>query len=484
MRITNLLLIILCYAQISFGQLYLTNPIEVSTNGTGSRAPRIALLEDNRPIVYWGKTGNTPILYLSIWDDGNFGEPIEISTNGISPDLWGGGLGPQIAAQGQKIFLVFEDYGQGIYCIHSHDAGETFSDPVIVFKPSGGRTATLPSVAIDPNGNPVVSFITSNFSEEEALYEISRSEDSGLSFLTSTIANEAADGTEVCECCPSSIIALPDGEIYLAFRNNDNNVRDFWIAKSTDNAATFPESTDIDNVDWVIQSCPTSGPDMMISGDLLYTTFFNGGPLGVNIYFSILNKNTMEVVSQIQIPSLNGENQSQNFPSIAGNGDTLAVVWQEFGQAGLEIMMNWSTEGGENLLENSLTIDNSDKNQQLPDVAFENGRFHIVYEDLKLNRVVYRIASFTEIVSIENEFSTDHSVEVFPNPTTDLVNLIGLIPCTIELYNTNGQLMDSRKTILEKEQFDIQKYDAGIYYFHILEAGNELKKHAVKFVKN
>ena len=82
--------------------IFLSDTVHVSADGTGSRSPKIALLEDNRPIVYWGKTGTNPTLYLSIWNDGSFGSPIALNTNGIEPDLWSGGLGPQIAANGNN----------------------------------------------------------------------------------------------------------------------------------------------------------------------------------------------------------------------------------------------------------------------------------------------------------------------------------------------------------------------------------------------
>ena len=140
--------------------LFLTDAIPVSTAGTGLRAPRIALLEGNRPIVYWGKTGSNATLYLAIWQDGAFGAPIALNINGIDLDLWSGGLGPQIAASGNSIFVVFESYGEGIYCLRSADGGQSFGAPVPVFDAPAGRVATIPSIAITPAGNPVISFIT------------------------------------------------------------------------------------------------------------------------------------------------------------------------------------------------------------------------------------------------------------------------------------------------------------------------------------
>ena len=98
------------------GQIYFSAPIAVAPDNTyGQRAPPIALVEGNRPLVYWGKPGNNATLYLARWEGTEFGEPMALSTGNVEPDLFSGGLGPQLAAQGNIVYLVFEKYGQGIY---------------------------------------------------------------------------------------------------------------------------------------------------------------------------------------------------------------------------------------------------------------------------------------------------------------------------------------------------------------------------------
>ena len=313
--------------------IFLSDTIHVSPDGTGSRSPRIALLEGNRPIVYWGKTGGNPTLYLSIWNDGSFDSPIALNTNGIEPDLWSGGLGPQIAAQGDIIFLVFESYGQGIYCIKSDDGGQSFGNPVSVYDAPQGRVATLPSVAIDPENNPIISFITTDFSEQNARHEVTKSTDGGMSFPSPTIASSSASGNEVCECCPSSIGVASGNEMYLAFRNNDNNTRDIWVAKSSDGGASFPEAVDIDTSDWVAFVARKADLIFCSMETAFFSVFFSGKN-GSDIYFSSMNKNTMEAGFQFRFPTYNGQNSTQNFPSITGNSDTLGVAWQEVGDNG------------------------------------------------------------------------------------------------------------------------------------------------------
>lgn len=446
----KILFLLFCslFFQKAEAQLFLSEGIAVSEEGTGARAPRIALLENDNPVVYWGKQGSNPKLYIAQLDGGSFGESLLINTNGVEPDLWGGGLGPQIVADGNTVFLVFENYGQGVYCIKSNDGGITFDNPVEVFIAPTGRVATLPAITIDLMGNPIISFVTTNFSEQDAQYEVAKSLDGGLTFELPTVANTAASGAEVCECCPASMGVAAGDEVFLAFRNNDNDLRDIWVAKSSDTGASFTEATDIDETDWQIQSCPQSGPDMMVSGDNLSAVFFNGAD-GAKIYFSSVNKNTMELESHFHITPV-VENKNQNFPSVAGSGDTLAVIWQESGQFGLDIMMAWTTTGPADLLNNKIVVADDILSERQPDMLYKNGEFHIVYEDSNSGQVMYRIASFDPSVPTVEPIVETYAVRIQPNPFLDKTTITFDNPNSevvdVFVINTNGQIIQQHKT--------------------------------------
>ncbi|MFT6355882.1 MAG: hypothetical protein ACJAYJ_000087 [Saprospiraceae bacterium] len=448
-------------------QLFVSDPIVVSEEGTGKRAPRIALLEDDRPVVYWGKTGSNPLLYTAQWNNVSFGQSMIVDTDGIEPDLWGGGLGPSIAAHGNTVFLVFENYGEGIYCLKSIDGGDNFGEPVDVFIAPPGRVATLPSLVIDPNGNPIISFVTTNSSEQEAQYETVKSLDGGDTFELPVVANVAASGSEVCECCPASMGVTDEDEVFLTFRNNDNNLRDIWVAKSSDAGASFTEAADIDETDWEIQSCPQSGPDMMISGDQLAATFFNGAD-GSKVYFSSVNKNTMELEQHFHIPPI-VENKNQNYPAIAGNGDTLAVIWQESGQLGLDIMMAWTTTGAADLLNNTMVITDDLLSERQPDMVFKNGRFHIVYEDQNTGQVLYKMVGFDPSVDATQINLESINAKIQPNPFSEKTKVYfensTNEKTVISLWDINGQLLKKEDTT--SNSIEISALDAGIYVVKI-----------------
>jgi len=61
----------------------------------------------------------------------------------------------------------------------------------------------------------------------------------------------------------------------------------------------------------------------------------------------------------------------------------------------------------------------------------------------------------------------EESVSVYPNPTSNIMNIDGLIPSTLELYNALGQLLLTRESNKNAEQFDLEAYAAGIYYLKV-----------------
>lgn len=457
-----------------FGQteIFLSDPIQVAPDLTyGSRAPRIALLQDGSPIVYWGKIGSSPKMYLAKWQNGSFLDPALINTNGIDIDLWASGLGPQLATFGNTVFLVFETYGEGIWCVRSTDGGANFENPVSVYELPQGRVATLPTVSVDNDGNPVVSFVTTNNQESEALYEVAVSLNGGLTFESAVVANLATGSGEVCECCPASMAISASDEMLLTFRNNDNNVRDIWATKSTDGGANFPEAVDLDDTDWQTFTCPTSGPHSMIAGDSLIAVYFSAGEGNPRVYMSTMHINSMVKGNQFKLPTFTGAETGQNFPRIAGNQDTLGIVWEENEASSKSIVMSYSINGTLDLQNQLVRIAEGTHSQRYPDVSYSNGVFHIVYEDQFLGAVMYRQASFGPLTTVSTVPSSAFDLSANPNPFSakTIVKFENtqreLI--TAKLFDANGQLLKIQKTSDSQIEIDCSNLNQEIYFLQL-----------------
>ncbi len=69
---------------------------------------------------------------------------------------------------------------------------------------------------------------------------------------------------------------------------------------------------------------------------------------------------------------------------------------------------------------------------------------------------------------------------MFPNPVSNIASIDGLVECTIELYNSSGQLLQARKSGIDNEQFSMLKYSAGVYYFTITTSEQSLTYKVIK----
>jgi hypothetical protein len=373
-----------------------TPPLAVAPASFGNFSPRLAVQPDGSPLVVWGNSGvSEPEIRLARWENGVFSAPALISTGSVLPDIYiFGGL--DLAVAGDRVYVVFEDFSTGIHLVTSEDGAQTFLDPVKVFTPGPGQFATLAGMKTDGAGNPVIAYIHELTNETEAVYRVSRSTDGGISFLPSANASDAAAGDFVCECCYPDLVTAGD-TIWLAFRNNMNNLRDMWVTRSTDGGASFPAAADVDATDWVINACPISGPQLQrLSGDTLLSVWMSRGEGSARVYGSTVNGVTMEKGWEWAFP-VTGMSPTapvqQNHPDVAGSGDTTGVVWEEtgFGTNGQDLLFAFSTLGSAGLAGSQpVNLTQAAGTQRYPQLAYRDGVFHLLYADAASGQIWYR----------------------------------------------------------------------------------------------
>lgn len=69
-----------------------------------------------------------------------------------------------------------------------------------------------------------------------------------------------------CECCPSDFWVEDDGEILLGFRNNDQNLREIFVAVAPP-GGDFATSYQVSDTAWEIGGCPFDGPSLTATPD-------------------------------------------------------------------------------------------------------------------------------------------------------------------------------------------------------------------------
>lgn len=392
-----------------------TDSIVVDSTTRPITSPRIALLYDGTPFVTWGINGDfvnfTSQIWCSRFENGAFTNPIGVVQEPDVPQLYGFG-GYDLALSDSQVFIVFEQQQQGIFLAVSDDGGFTFGSPSSVQGSVDDGYAILAAVTVDGTGNPVVSYIFHKNNNTD--YLVKRSTDGGLSFNEDpVIANAPAPGGAVCECCTSDLLASGDS-IWILFRNNNQDLRDIWVSRSTDLAATFDIATDVDATDWQLNFCPIAGPRMARSGDSLITVWMSGASGTPRVYLSTLHAGMMQAGQQFDFPTPIDPETVQSQAEVAAFGDTLGVVFVENSK---ELVFHFSTKGATDLdiLETRFAV--PDHTLQLPSVAFRNGVFHLIYVDATTGHVLYRQGILTgSSPTYEPTAGAALDVSVFPNP--------------------------------------------------------------------
>lgn len=459
-----------------------SDPIVVDSTSRPITSPQIVLLSDGIPLITWGINGDFVNFTSQIWcsrlENGAFTNPVGVVQEPYEPLLYGFG-GYDLALSDNQVFIVFEQQQQGIFLASSDDGGNTFGSPSSVQGGIAGGYAILPSVTADGTGNPVVSYILHKNNDTD--YLVRRSTDGGLSFNENpVIANAPVPGGAVCECCTSDLLASGDS-IWLLFRNNNQNLRDIWVSRSTNLATTFEAATDVDATDWQLNFCPIAGPRMARSGDSLITVWMSGASGMSRVFLSTLHAGTMQVGQQLDFSTSSAPQISQSQADVVALGDTVGVVFVENGN---EVLFHFSTKGldGINSQVNRFAV--PDHTLQLPSVAFRNGVFHLVYVDATSRQVLYREGLLTvNSPTYEPTESAALDISVFPNPAKGVFWIESKTSelQEIALFDVFGRKIIGQKPGKYEVSVPTDHFPKGVYFLKIkTQQGDALREIIVR----
>jgi len=290
-----------------------------------------------------------------------------------------------------------------------------------------------------------------------------RSTDFGETFLDEVDVSIESGGEEVCECCNGHIDVADNGDVYVAFRNNDNNLRDIWLTRSTDGGDSFSSAFDVDETDWTVSACPSNGPHFAIVDDEIVTAFFSGiGSDGSGAYFSTFDTQNSLSGSTYNVPFTNESSSNQNRPRIAGSGDTLAIVWQENFESSLEIGMSVSTSGSAGLDADPFLLTDLPSSQTYPSMIFSGTSFHVVYEDSESGTVMYQEVSFGVVGISETK---DSQFQMGPNPCKDFLTIQRESSELNDLFiiDALGRVMQKETISGQRVTIDVSNLNPGLY---------------------
>lgn len=445
--------------------------LEVADGSTyGNVRPRIVLTANDVPLVVFGK-GTTKQLYAARWNGSAFGSPVALLPENVTAYLlsW---TGPDVAAKGDTVVVVFKaepmDAGH-VYAVRSTNGGLTFSDTIRVDDHNNGGVAWMPALGMDANGNPSVVYMAHDSIWENPQYMVTHSTDGGLTYngemeITTGIPEEA------CDCCPAEYLINGNREVML-YRNNDNNVRDIFGVYSTDGGATYPHSAQLNQLDWSVSSCPSSGPHGLLRSNDLITVSMSKASGKNRVYVSTSEATTtFGSPVEFMLPAPSNVNGNQNFPRISGTQDTIVMTWQESDPSNNEIFCSFTTDGDVTAFSDTKAMANNTTSgsQTNPDVVYSNGQIHLVFQDGSSGAVIYKHGTIGTLGIAENNTV---SFSVFPNPSNGAFHIEGERIDDVQVLDCTGRSI-SANIQNNGTSADVQVSGAsGMYLIRIIHNG-------------
>jgi hypothetical protein len=431
------LLFFLLLPVFSFGQyLNLSTPYILSSGSSeGYERPRVVITANNSPFVIWSKPSTPKAIKSRKWNGTDFDSTVVLVGNNLKPT---GFIGPEIAAKGDTVFLIFESLlhnNHVIYLKRSFDGGLTFSDTIRVSDNSNTHKFAMPNISVREDGNPIISYMESLPNWTDWKQVVKTSFNFGMSFSPATDVSVLAPG-EPCDCCQSTLVTNGNN-VYLLFRNDDSNVRNTYIAKSTDNGLNFTATQDLDDINWVLNACPTSSPVGAVIGDSIMVVRRNGGS-GVNeLYKSNVNTDDLQKSYFTKVESSGSSLQDK--AEIATNLNNFVTVWEDNRNGNKNCFYSVIASDGKSLYNGMISDTATFGHKTDPDITYGgpySGNFSIVYTASTQHEVHFLYGPLIFVVAAINESSDSNDKKLLKT-----VNLLGktVIPESnkpfINIYN-------------------------------------------------
>ena len=385
----------------SFGQYFSSSATYILSSGPseGYDRPRVVITANNSPFVIWSKPSTPKAIKARKWNGNSFDSTFNLVNSDLMPT---GFIGPEIAANGDTVYLIFESLlhnNHVIYLKRSLDGGITFSDTIRVSDNSNTHKFAMPNISVREDGNPVVSYMECLPNWTDWKQVVKTSFNFGMSFSSATDVSALAPG-EPCDCCQSTLVTNGNN-VYLLFRNDDNNVRNTYIAKSTDDGLTFSDTQDLDDINWVLNACPTSSPVGAVIGDSIMVVRRNGGS-GVNeLYKSNVNKDDLQKSYFSQVESSGSSLQDK--AEIATDLNNFVSVWDENRNGNKDCFYSVIGSDGKSLY-NGIISDTATFGHKIePDITYGGpytGNFSVVYTASTAREVHFLYSTLTQISAI------------------------------------------------------------------------------------
>jgi hypothetical protein len=245
--------------------LFFGHQFDISSNNGTSELPQIAV-QGNNVYVVWqdNTTGNYDIFFKHSSDNGNsFAPALNLSNNNGTSEL------PQIAVQGNNVYVVWQDNTTGNYDIYLQRTlsnGTKFKDQNLS---NNNGTSELPQIAVQGN-NVYVVWQDNTTGNYEILFK--RSTNYGEGFRGVNLKN--SNGTSEL---PQ--IAVQGNNVYVVWQDNTTGNYDIYLQRTLSNGTKFKYRNLSNN------NGTSELPHLSLSSNNIYVIWTDNSETGVDKIF-------------------------------------------------------------------------------------------------------------------------------------------------------------------------------------------------------
>jgi hypothetical protein len=96
-------------------------------------------------------------------------------------------------------------------------------------------------------------------------------------YRSGRVSRNVEVASSTCPCCRPTVAVAGDGTVYVAWRQDEHDLRDVAVASSQDHGRSFSPLRYVARDGWRLHGCPESGPALLVEGNRLYVAWYTQG---------------------------------------------------------------------------------------------------------------------------------------------------------------------------------------------------------------
>jgi len=407
--------------------------VQLFQDSAHQKFPELVSTDDGTLHLVWVRElgSNKNVMYSNSTDNGvTFSDPIQINHNSNSIVAYIQ-AGPKIKVRGNELLIVYMDHRSGltnIYLNYSIDNGLSWSEDILVSDQS--YLQVYPDFEVSPDGtiNLVYYSYNQNNSFNSVRYSIAQS--GSFNFSPSIAVGITTDSQEPCDCCQPDLEVSDNGDLYLAYRNNVNDIRDTYITIKPNGSNSFNQPIQASFHNDYNDHCPSSGPSMEIENNMIALSYRVSDAASSYIDYS-----DIAIVSFNNALSISSPEASPNFSDIVLNDEYIHIGWIDYGTGNPDVLYGVNQLGTGNIINIQTMNQNIEDGyimQKDPKLHMHNDELFYFWSDKRgtFYQLFYRKSTSNYLVG---DLNGDNAVNIL-----DIISLVNFI--LENEYEANGDL--------------------------------------------